>query len=334
MNTRKIIGLSLLVGGLMVILGGVFLINAWLSSPLPMDERVTLRIERGMTGRDVASELRDKGIISSEQAFRWALWFKGAERDIRGGSIRLSPPLSLNELIDQLRQKRPPLVRIQIQEGRPSWRIFRKLSRKLKISVDAFRNLFRKESFIRKLGLETNSLEGYLFPDTYYISMDAGPRAVLRQIVGRFHEIKRKNGLESKARQRDISLHEAVILASIIEREARIERERSLVSAVYHNRLEKGIPLQADPTLLYPHRNFDAPITHSMLNNANPYNTYERAGLPPGPIANPGEGSLRASVEPADVPYLFFVSRGDGSHVFSETLEEHQRAVNKYQRGR
>jgi UPF0755 protein len=129
-----------------------------------------------------------------------------------------------------------------------------------------------------------------------------------------------------------MTLHEAVTLASIIEREARIKRERPLVSAVYHNRLEKGILLQADPTLMYPHRNFDASITHSMMNNTSPYNTYENFGLPPGPISNPGEGSLRASVEPADVPYLFFVSRGDGSHVFSETLAEHERAVDKYQR--
>jgi UPF0755 protein len=331
-NTRRIVGLGLLLGGLMIILGGIFLINAWLSSPLPLDERVTLHIERGMTGRDIARKLHREGIITSERSFRWALWFKGAERDLRGGSVRLGPPLSLNDLIDELQQKRPPLVRVQIQEGRPSWRIFSKLSRKLGISQDAFRKLFRNESFIRTLGLETDSLEGYLFPDTYYISMDAGSRAVLRQIVGRFREIKRKNRLEAKARKRNMSLHEAVTLASIIEREARIERERPLISAVYHNRLNQGIPLQADPTLLYPVRNFDAPITHSMLNDQNPYNTYKQEGLPPSPISNPGEGSLRASVEPADVPYLFFVSRGDGTHVFSETLENHQRAVNKFQR--
>ncbi len=332
MNTRKLVGLGLLVGGLMVILGGIFLINAWLSTPLAMDERITIRIEQGMTGRDVAQILREKNIISSEHAFRWALWFKGAEREIRGGSVRLTPPLSLNELINQLRQKRPPLVRIQIQEGRPSWQIFRKISRELNISRDSLRNLYQKKLFIRQLGLETNTLEGYLFPDTYFISMDAGPREVLRQFVERFQQIKRQNRLETKAQKHELSLHEAVILASIIEREARIARERSLVSAVYHNRLERGVPLQADPTLLYPHRNYDAPITHSMLKNKNSYNTYEYSGLPPGPISNPGEGSLRASVEPADVPYLFFVSRGDGSHVFSETLEQHEKAVKKYQR--
>lgn len=332
MNSRKFLGGILLTGSLLLILGGILLVNAWLSAPLPVERPQTIKIDRGMTGTEIARLLRDEGVITSPTGFRWALWIKRAERDLRGGTIRLTPPLSLNGLIDQLRRKRPFLKKVQLHEGWPSWRIFRVLSRELNLRKKRFKNLAEDPDFIRRLGLDVRNLEGYLFPDTYYVSADAGPEQVLRQIVSRFLEVEKGNRLRRRARQRGLSLREAVTLASIIEREARVDRERPLISAVYHNRLDQGIPLQADPTLLYPVGNFQAPITHTMLRSDNPYNTYQRRGLPPSPISNPGERSLLASVQPAEVPYLYFVSRGDGTHVFSETLDQHQKAVRKYQK--
>lgn len=331
MNSRNLLGGILLTGNLLLILGGILLVNAWLSSPLPIDQPRTVEIDRGMTGTEIARLLRKEDIITSTTGFRWALWIKRAERDLRGGTIRLEPPLSLDGLIDQLRRKRPFLKKVQLHEGWPSWRIFQVLSRELKIPREQFEKLAENADFIRKLGLDVPTLEGYLFPDTYYVSADAGPKEVLQQLVNRFREVARNNRLQERADNRGMTLREAVTLASIIEREARVDRERSLISAVYHNRLEQEIPLQADPTLLYPVGNFQAPITHSMLRSDNPYNTYQHEGLPPSPISNPGERSLVASVQPADVPYLYFVSRGDGTHVFSETLQGHEEAVRNYQ---
>lgn len=329
---KRTVGFVLLLGSLIVLLSGVLLINGWLTSELPLERTVTVKIKSGMSGEEIADLLHEKDAIYSPRAFRWALWFKQAERDLRQGTVKLRPFVTLNELIERLREKRPLLTRVQLQEGWPSWKMFRVLSRELDLPRSRFYELFQDPRFIKKMGIKSQTLEGYLFPETYYVSVDAKPRDVLKQLLDQFHETKREIGLLKKSRSLDISLNDTVKLASLIAREAKVDRERHLVSAVYHNRLRDGIALQADPTLLYPLKNFDATITRSMIETDNSYNSYRNKGLPPTPISNPGKKSLRASVEPADVPYRYFVSRGDGTHKFSETLQEHQRAVRKYQR--
>lgn len=322
----------MILTSLFVIFGGIILTDAWLRTPLPLDQKKTVKIKKGMTGKEIARLLEKRGVINSPTSFRWAVWLKNAGRDLRLGTVYLDPPLTLNELIDQLRKKTPHLIKVQINEGWPSWRIFRVLSNRLKLSREGFVELFDDREFLQRNGLPGQTLEGYLFPDTYYISADAGHRKVLSQILNRFNEVQAELDLRSRARRVGFTVDEAIRLASIIEREARIPKERPIISGVFHNRLEKGYHLQADPTLLYTVKNFEAPITESMLSRNDPYNTYVKRGLPPTPICNPGKLSLRASVEPAEVPYLYFVSKGDGSHVFSETLEEHQEAVSRYQR--
>jgi UPF0755 protein len=332
MTREKILGTALLLGSLLVILAGILLINAWLEAPLPIESPRTITIERGMTGRDIGSLLKKNDVINATWKFRWAIWIKGAERNLSGGTIKLKPPLNYNTLINKLQEKRPYLISVQLIEGWPSWRIFKELSRKLNIPEERFYELFDNRQFLNRMGINSGSLEGYLFPDTYYISADADARRVLRQLLAQFREIQRQLNLREQARHHNMTLNEAVTLASIIAREAGLDREREMISAVFHNRLDVGQPLQADPTVLYPLGNFQLTITHSMLNNNHNYNTYRRRGLPPTPISNPGKESLQASVNPANVSYRYFVSRGDGSHVFSETLEQHQEAVRKFQR--
>jgi UPF0755 protein len=179
-----------------------------------------------------------------------------------------------------------------------------------------------------------HDLEGYLFPDSYEISVDTTPRELVRRMVQQFERVF-DDGLRAKAAERGLSVHEAVTLASIIEREAAIPSERPVISAVYHNRLQLRMILQADPTVQYAVANANlaaAPsvgywkrdLTRADLELDSPYNTYLVKGLPPGPICNPGLASLRAAVEPAAVDYVFFVARGDGSHVFARTEPEHQ----------
>jgi UPF0755 protein len=189
-------------------------------------------------------------------------------------------------------------------------------------------------AFINTLGLSQlagPTLEGYLFPDTYHLFREMDPEEVIQMMV---HQFKKVFGpdLANRASELGISEREVVILASIIEKETPLSEEKPLISAVFQNRLKKKIPLQSDPTVIYGIKNFNGNLTKEHLMRPTPYNTYLIAGLPPTPICNPGKDSLLAAVRPAPVPYLYFVSKNDGSHFFSSDIEEHNRAVWKYQK--
>jgi UPF0755 protein len=199
------------------------------------------------------------------------------------------------------------------------------------------KEFFQKTSspaFINALGLSElagPTLEGYLFPDTYYLLREMDPEEVIQMMV---HQFRKVFGPEFArwASELGISEREVVILASIIEKETSLPEEKPLVSAVFHNRLKKRIPLQSDPTVIYGIKNFNGNLTKEDLTRPSAYNTYLLAGLPPTPICNPGRDSLLAAVHPAPVSYLYFVSKKDGSHYFSSDIEEHNRAVWKYQK--
>jgi UPF0755 protein len=183
------------------------------------------------------------------------------------------------------------------------------------------------------LGVEGATLEGYLFPDTYRLPHGLAPREVAKVLVDRFLEVWHE--IEPRARDQKLSMREVVTLASIVEKETAASDERPLIASVFRNRLKRGMRLETDPSVIYGIPNFDGNLRRRDLEDAgNPYNTYIIPGLPPGPIANPGAGALRAVVNPAESDYLFFVSRNDGTHVFSKTYREHVLAVDKYQRRR
>jgi UPF0755 protein len=175
------------------------------------------------------------------------------------------------------------------------------------------------------------TIEGYLFPETYHLYREMEPEEVIKAMV---HQFKKVFGpeLTNRASHLGMSEREAVILASIIEKETALPDEKPLVSAVFHNRLARKMPFQSDPTVIYGIKNFNGNLTKNDLQRPTPYNTYLRTGLPPSPICNPGKESLLAALHPAPVPYLYFVSKNDGSHYFSSDLEDHNRAVWKYQK--
>ncbi len=330
--SRRSILIGLILGAVVILAGGTYGYYRWMNRPLSLDRPVRVRIREGMSARDIGRLLEKEGAVRSVEEFRWAVWFTRAERDLKKGAVQLEPPMNMRQLITTLQRKHPLLVEVQIREGWPSWRIFDRLSRKLDLSRKGFDRLFDDETFLRSLNIRSRSLEGYLFPDTYFFSSEHDHRGVLRQMIQQFRDVARRIELKKRAEKVGLSLDEAVRLASLIEREARIDAERRIISGVFHNRLSRGMALGADPSLLYEAGNFRKPITHRMLYRNTPYNTYRHAGLPPGPICSPGEASLEASVHPAEVPYLYFVSRGDGSHAFNRDLTEHRRAVRKYQR--
>ena len=184
----------------------------------------------------------------------------------------------------------------------------------------------------RSLGIEVDHLEGYLFPETYQLPKGLEATELVTLLVQEFLETW--SGLAPKAAARGLSQHEVVTLASIVEKETGAAHERPLIASVFSNRLERGMRLESDPTIIYGIPNFDGNLRRVHLNDAtNPYNTYQIPALPPGPIASPGRAALEAVVEPAESDFLFFVSRNDGTHVFSKTYREHVNAVNRYQRG-
>jgi UPF0755 protein len=198
-------------------------------------------------------------------------------------------------------------------------------------SAAEFVRVARDPATAAALGLPGPTLEGYLFPETYELARGVPESEIARMMVDHFFAVWRE--LEPRAQQRGLSMHDAVVLASLVEKETAAADERPLVAAVFLNRLARGMRLETDPAVIYGIADFDGNLRRAHLEDAkNPYNTYQHAGLPPGPIASPGAASLRAVVEPAEADYLYFVAKKDGTHQFSSSYGDHVRAVNRFQR--
>ena len=240
-------------------------------------------------------------------------------------------------MIDVLRKLKKGGIkrsRVTIPEGLPKWEVSQILEKERIIKKNDFLALVNdpeifKEEFSFLLSLE--SLEGYLYPDTYYFFVEENEVQVIRKFLLRFQEIVLPLYKEIIPRN-NLSAEEIMILASIVEKEAQINLEKPIIAAVFHNRLEKGMRLRADPTVKYALGNFQERLTYEDLTVSSPYNTYVYHGLPPGPISNPGKDSIYAILYPDEVDYLYFVAKGDGTHKFSDTYEEHLKAVYKYRK--
>ncbi|MBN2126167.1 MAG: endolytic transglycosylase MltG, partial [Deltaproteobacteria bacterium] len=221
---------------------------------------------------------------------------------------------------------------VTIPEGLTASQIGALLEEKGLADKGGFLDLIRDPRLIKDYGLRGDSLEGYLYPDTYHFARGIPVQRIIDTMVKRFHELV--DPLQDRARQVGMELEEVISLASIVEKETGLARERPLIASVFLNRLKRGMRLESDPTVIYGLKDFDGNLTREDLRHNTPYNTYTRRGLPPGPIANPGLDSIRAVLSPAETNYLYFVSKNDGSHHFSATLAEHNRAVVKYQKKR
>ncbi len=303
---------------------------------LPYDDRmrpVRVVVPEGAALDEAARLLEEAGVLRFPSLFARGATVLGRDRSIRAGEYRLHSSMSPGQLLDMLSRGAVILHTVTLPEG---WTV-RQVAARLEESGFASREEFLEASgdaeFIRALGLVEESLEGYLFPDTYRFAMGLAPREILKAMVKRFRSVY---GPEFKARQEELgrSLHEVVTMASIVEKETGSRKEMPVIASVLVNRLRVGMPLQCDPTVIYGIEDFDGNLTRAHLLAPNPYNTYVNKGLPPGPICNPGLDALKAVLYPADTSYLYFVSKNDGTHLFSPTLEEHNRAVDKYQRRR
>lgn len=306
----------------------------WMTKPLvPQESSGPARIvdiPEGTAFRQVAALLEKEGIIASQWAFLLLGKLTMSDRKILAGEYALHPAMRPPDILAHLQSGRVVLHAVTIPEGYTADQIAALLEQKGLAEKGEFIRLVHDRAFIRSLSLEAASLEGYLFPDTYRFPRHKQARDLITIMVAGLWQAFTPEFL-ARARNVNMTPHEVLTLASLIEKETSVGDERPLISAVFHNRLKRRIPLQSDPTVIYGLPAFNGNLTKRDLAVASPYNTYRVAGLPPGPIASPGADSIRAALYPAATNYLYFVSRNDGTHKFSSTLVEHNRAVEKYQ---
>ncbi|MDE2179434.1 MAG: endolytic transglycosylase MltG [candidate division NC10 bacterium] len=306
-----------------------------LSGPAPSKNEVTRTVLiKPQTGAfDIARTLEEAQVIRSRLAFLAVAVARGTQRRLLAGEYEFAPGLGLLEVVRRLEQGKGFVHQVTIPEGFAARQIAELLQEKGLVDPDRFMGLLRDRRLLQQYGVDGQSLEGYLFPDTYRLVKGQREEAIIGLMTQRFTAIF---GPAERARARELkmSIADVVTLASLIEREARADEERPLISAVFHNRLRLGMPLQSDPTVLYSLSRFSGKLTRANLQTPSPYNTYLHPGLPPGPIASPGRASVMAALYPASSRYLYFVSRNDGTHAFSNTLREHDAMVRRYQIGR
>ncbi len=331
-NTKTILAVILFL----VLLGLGCAWGVWLYLDAPSGSPGGVRsveIPTGTPFNQVASMLEREGVISGSRKFRWLAWFKGIEKEIKAGDYTFRTAMRPSEVIDMLVEGRYTTITVTIPEGFTVSQIARALHEKGLGENEKFLGLSVDPLYIQSLEVKGDSLEGFLFPDTYQFRKGMGEDAILREMVARFKYVY-SDTYRKRADELGLSQTEVITLASIIEKETSDPSERYVIGAVFHNRLKKGIPLQSDPTVIYGIKNFNGNLTKEDLQAESPYNTYLLKGLPPQPIANPGEESIKAALYPSSDRYLYFVSKNNGTHHFSTTLEGHNRAVDTYQRKR
>lgn len=302
----------------------------------PSKDRVwkEIRVSEGMSFKAIAAVLQKEGIIRYSGYFEVLGRLRGITRNVRVGYYGLNTNMSMGEVLDALRSGKIIEYQVVVPEGYNLYQIGWTLSNTPLISDPyQFINLVKNKEYVRSLGIEADTLEGYLFPDTYYlpkgIQLEDIPKKMVQRYKALFVDSYRK-----RAQELGMTEHQVVTLASIVEKEAKVTSERKLIAAVYHNRLKIGMKLQADPTAVYGTKAWITKVTSQDLKRKSPYNTYLRKGLPPGPIANPGEGAILATLYPEKADYLFFVAQGDGSHFFSKDYSAHEQAIGRYRAGK
>ena len=329
--------LLLLVAALAV-LGAIAGARAWRSMTAPFKayqgEAAVVTIVRGASLPEVARALRDAGIVRSAQLFSLGARVRGDAGRLQAGEYLFERPMSPWEVLDKILRGDVVLRSVTIPEGLSGPQVIERFARAgLATAVD-LEAAFRDVSLVAGWDSEARDLEGYLFPETYRFARGTPARRIVGTMVGRFRLLLNE-GLRERAARLGMTTREAVTLASLIERETSIASERPRISAVFHNRLRAGMPLQCDPTVIFALAaagRASGELSSEDLAFVSPYNTYLNAGLPPGPIASPGRAAIEAAVSPAAVADLYFVADGTGGHRFSTSLAEHQRAVARYRR--
>ncbi len=328
-----------------IAMAGVFIIGGWtwlsgeINTPRSHDAaRKTISIEPGASTSVILARLHREGILDSELAAKLWLRFAESGRSFKAGDYTFKSPISPRQVINQLIRGDVFTRQFTIPEGYNQFDIARVLAglqglkQPAPAKVDSILKLLRETSLIADLDPEATTLEGYLFPDTYEYTASTTREQLVEAMVKRFRQVYGYD-FQQRAAELQMTTRQVVTLASLIEKEAKVDGEREMISQVFHKRFRQGVPLACDPTVIYAaliEGKYRGKIYQSDLDRESPYNTYRRAGLPPGPIASPGRRSIMAALYPAQTDYLFFVvdaEKNDGSHKFSASSADHERAV-------
>jgi UPF0755 protein len=324
--------LLLIILGATILLAALASFGVYIAHPSGDGKKVQLLdFAEGNTLKKFAGDLENAGIISNARLFVFYARIRGADARIKAGYYQFNDGLSPKEILRRMVAGEIFAVRFAVPEGYSIYQIAELLES---------RGLFNKPSFLKEcfngallkeLGIEGKSVEGYLYPSTYDIPPKTTEADLIRMMVGQFNKVYGQK-FAVRARSLGITRNVLVTLASMIEKEAIDPSERPLIASVFNNRLTRGMPLQSDPTAVYGIRSFAGKVSKQDIMRPSPYNTYLIKGIPPGPIGNPGSAAIEAAIMPASTGYYYFVARKDGTHYFSATLEEHNRAVRKYLR--
>ena len=294
-------------------------------------EPIIFQVKLGRSSRLIAEDLARKNLIRTPLAFSLLTRFTGTSRDLKAGTYRLSGAMSSLQIFYCLRDGKTIIREFVVSEGTTLNEIAQIYEQSGFGSADQFQQVVQDPSWQIKYDIESDFLEGYLFPDTYYFRDGVSAKTVVQTMLKRLNQ-KWTDEMTKAADAVGMSRHKIITLASIIEMEAALDKERTVISGVFHNRLRLGWKLDADPTVIYGLGDLGRLLTKSDLKRDTPYNTYLYRGLPPGPICNPGESCILAALYPDNIPYFFFVAIGDGRHHFSKSLQEHQKMIRKIKR--
>lgn len=301
-------------------------------NPIPYhaEKEAQIIVPKGTTVAMLTDSLEKHGAIGSTSRFKLAASMLRLKNKLNPGGYRIAYGLSNAEIIKRLTGSEYALILMAtFPEGITMLKASRIAANKLKLDSNIFRKLVRDTSYLREMGLpkEAKTAEGYLFPDTYQFFISADPKSLITLMIDRWKDIV-DDSIKREIEKKGMTVHEFMTLASIVEAEARVPSERDTIAGVYHNRLRIGMKLDADPTVQYGH-GLERPINGGDVRRDNPYNTYLRKGLPPGPINNPGKAAIMATLNPAKHDFLYFVARRDGSggHYFSRSIADQTRMI-------
>ncbi len=331
--TRKIIAVLILLA----VVGLTYLaVQFWYdtSGGDTAEETVQVIIPRGAPFDAILDSLEKADLVGDRASFRILTTATGADNDIKSGTYKFQRGISQAKLLKALREGHSTVrVKVTFPEGVTIRRIASIAAEKAGIDSAEVVRLANDRKFLESIGLNASTAEGYLMPDTYFVYWGESPEALLKRMSGLFLQYYNSERKE-KAKNLNLTPYQAVILASLVEGEARVDKDRPIVAGLYLNRLERGMKLDADPTIQYVIPGGPRRLLYEDLKYESPYNTYKYKGLPPTPINNPGRASIEAALNPDRNDYLYMVAKGDGSgeHTFSRTKAEHDRAVREYRR--
>lgn len=320
------------VGGILLLLPALFVAYTLWGRPISLLDtantpRVLYEVPEDIAASALVRDLHERKLIAFPNALKAVLRVTGWETRIRSGFYYLRPSNSVMDIARKLTSGEMATRTVTITEGKTVWETYSALKPYFPLDSLVFDSLANSPEFARSMGIDAPGLEGYLYPDTYVVPWRLGEDDILRIMAGRFQKVLAGLPVEENAFVGKHGIHGLVTLASIVEKEAAVRREQSLIAGVFHNRLREGWSLGADPTIRYALRKLSGPLRSSELNVNSPYNTRRFRGLPPGPVCSPSESTLKATLEPKETPMMFFVAKNDGSreHYFSETYAQHNR---------